>query len=283
MLKTADLRDWASFDPPPNSHECRGLSSNGQHLYFLSALKIPDDDPNEEIAAYQLADQLCEREGVPQWEELSGSICASERHIPAFIALRHQLVLLHGTCTSGLQIKEYCLQSPQPDWQPLRTASDSHFESLLATQHQHPVRIGDRLLLFGGVAEICKGQFRGNEYVLGVRLEGGRLSPNSADVINLPTTPYPACGACSLFGTVAVAGGGASATKKYSDKVYVHDRASRCWVPLPPLNHARGLVSLIYFKGQLLAFGGSNRKLFKRGEDWAAVAEQLSIGPVSEP
>ena len=277
MLKTVDLRDWASFDPPPNSHECRGLSSNGEHLYFLSALKIPNDDPNEEIAAYQLADQLCEGEGVPQWEELTGSICASGRHVPAFVALRDQLVLLHGTSDFDLQIKEYCLRSPQPKWQPPRAAPDP----LRAPQHQHPVLIGDRLLLFGGVTKNTKDQFRGHQCVLGITVVDGRLSPNSADVNNLLPTPYPACGACSLLGTVAVAGGGTTATKKYSDKVYVHDRASQDWVPLPPLKHARGSVSLIYFKGQLFAFGGTNCKLFKRDGNWGAVAEQLSIGPAS--
>ena len=138
-------------------------------------------------------------------------------------------------------------------------------------QQQHPVAVSNAVhLLGGGISE--NKTFKADSTVFTMEVENDHHC-GPWKIGTLKRSPHPSPGACQVFNTVTVAGGSVSGQRK-SD-VYVWDAKSREWLRLPGLVLPRTQTSLVYFKGNLLALGGSPEP-----GHWTSSVEALSTTAV---
>ena len=202
------------------------------------------------------------------WEKLPNGRSPTQQWVPALFGVGDSLVMVGGQCadTGSLDIvQEYCLSTGHwlepTDWPNLPERCES----------QHPVTMGNAVHLFGG-GIFAKKTFTGSSTVVTMEMDNGRHEP-AWKTDALRPSPHAVPGASRLFNTVAVAGG-LRFGRPQSD-VHVWDARSQQWLRLPDLTITRQQISLVYFKGNLLAFGGWD----KPGHLSSSV-EQFSISSV---
>ena len=271
LIRTEDLTKWEVVHHPPGTQRCQGLVSNGDHLFFLSQ---PMDESQYSSGHPLFQFSEAEEDNMYPWIELPDQGHHIKRYFPALAAIGTSLFLLGGQVDekSSAAVSQYCLERQQWMEVPEYYGLPQSYES----QQQISIVFRDRLVLLGGGAMSADTQeFEGHGTMLTFEIVDGRPVFE-----NLRRTPQDsaACGACRLFGTVAIAGGGTRYKRNYSREVYVLNQkqgSQEQWVKLPPLNKARGQTSLVYFKNHLLAFGGCNYTEYE--DRWSPVVERLRI------
>ena len=266
FIRSSDLVTWQRLEAPSGVvHGC-GMVSLGHSLYFLTPHQ---DETNTRI--YRLADSYrCSSETSP-WIQLQPA-CPSAQQFPARPGVGHRIITAGGRHQniSTTTVVEYNVE--KQCWLTVGLPALPE-----PAQQQHAAILDDNLHLLGGLSHVQDGQLsdRQSVSVFSIEIKAGRLSGDWHR--KLPPTPHVTCGACRVFDTIVVAGGGTSRTRRYSSAVHVLDSEKERWLSLPSLRTPRGQPSLIYFKGKLLAIGGANDNISPKY--WLPVVEYMTVSP----
>lgn len=262
MFRTSDGRQFEELNAPPNTHCCHGLLSAANRLFFLS-FPLKTHDWQQHNVIFELVCAALPGDEV-EWKMLKNSRCPVPRRYPAFFAQPGQssLVLAGGhdfdTCLPV--VSEYCLRTMSwlnaSTWPALPTP----------VEQQDAVVIGSLVHLLGGVS-VSQQDVSPSSLVLSSEYVHGAPQWRT-DLV--PGTPYGACGGGQIFGALVAAGGHMSTRKQAG--VYLLDTADNAWLPLPSLQVPRSALSLVAFRGDLFAIGGSNRN-----GRWTSTVERLAL------
>ena len=258
LLRTNDLNTWQRLSTPQHAAFCHGMVSHQHQLFLLLRLDEDQDlDLHPVLFRLSTSDAVQDRAAAAQptsafvWQRLLNGRTPTQTHAPALFGWGHSLVLVGGRCQgeSLSKVSEYSLSAgcwlEATDWPCLPQAR----------QLQHPVILGSTIHLLGGAC-YEKSLLVGKKPVFSLNVNSGRRrQPWQTGVIK--QSPYTFHGACRLFGTVVIAGGISSRQKQVG--TFVWDTVSQQWLRLPDLTVPRTQASLVYYKGDLLAFGGSEK------------------------
>ena len=209
---------------PPRSRD------RNRHLYILELLEI---------------------DGRLKWHKLPNARCPVQQSLPAFFGGGNSLVIAGGHSSAN-------------HWPRACSAYDLLDNEWVTTTEWLPDRVS---ALQSVTVDNCVHLIGGHDKTLApssatfcvhlIKKDGCPTSDQTGTTNALPDTPHGQCGACHVHGNVVVAGGYDSINLKVQQDVFVFDKSSAKWLKLPELTIARCHSSLVYFRGSLLAIGGS--------------------------
>ena len=268
LIRSSDLVNWQRLETPTQARFCNGMVSLGKSLYF-----IPSSPGSQPTVIYRLTASHRRSSKATPWIQLPEA-CPSIMNVPAWAGwagVGHRIIAAGGQGVNGSMATtmEYDLES--------QCWHNSGLPSLPEpAQQQEAVVLDDHLHLLGGQYVGQNGHVSGIQSALSMEIGTRRSSGEWQKV--LPTPPHVTCGACRIFDTVAVAGGGTKLAG-YSSDVRVLDQDRKTWLRLPSLKTARNQSSLVVFKHTLLAVGGVNKYVGTVPAGWLSTVEQLKLAP----
>ena len=265
LIRSSDLANWQRLEAPPQARCCNGMVSLGQSLYFIN-----QPQGSHTAVIYRLTAAYRHSSETTPWIPLPQA-CPSIQYFPACAGVGHRIITAGGEGENGsiTTTMEYDLEN--------QCWHTSGLPSLpKPALQQHAVIVDDHLHLLGGICLDQDGQVSPIKSALTVEIGSGRLSGDWHEM--LPQPPHVCCGACRVFDTIAVAGGGTQLAG-YSSDVHVLDQERKTWLRLPSLKTPRNQISLVVFKGTLLAVGGSTKHVDSGSAVWVSTVQQLKLTP----